>query len=892
MNDKTREEARLDEERLADLVADLAEQIARGQIPDIDDLASRNPGASEALQRLLPAIRMLSEMVDEDATEDRSAWFTRPTDVLGDFELGREIGRGRIGVVYEARQLSLGRRVAIKVLPPSSLHDPRQLRRFEIEVQAAALLHHPNIIPVFAFGTERGVPYFATRLIDGRNLADVIDELRKRKGRGFPPRQAAELGRQAAEALDYSHRSDVLHRDIKPSNLLVDAQERLWIADFGLARVRGAIDLTASGDVLGTLRYLSPEQAKGHREAVDGRSDVYGLGATLYELLTLRNVFEGDNRAELLIRILSDEPFFSHKLDTAIPLDLKTIVLKALAKDPSERYATAGDLAGDLTLFLAHLPIRARPPTMVPRVIKLARRRWRALVSVGFFAATILIGIVAAALWSNSRLRTFNQRLQNEIDRADRNALEARNQALTSERHALGAQLRLAADALATAQPERAQEILRDIPLNSRREGARSFVWRDLWRRSRRDVVVLVGPSPQFGGMALSLDGKLLATTDGSAGLQVWNVVTGELFRTIGMMPGQHESPVFSADGLFVAVAVRNSDVASPDGFSIWEVASGRQLARLPMGRGFETLSCNFMPEGVFLGSGGGASMMPNQVARVWTVADLPAQPRLLNQFHFSPDMDSVSAGGALLTLENHSMIFRRDLSTGKPIREFRVENANENIIALTCSTGAQVVAAVSEPSRQLKLWDGQTGKLLATHALPEHVVRLHLSPEGSAIAAIDRSGGVHLTDRASGVVRQVISSRADRPRQTSVAFSGDGSRLAIAVSRPLNDRDPGPLSIWETATGRRLANFPGPSDELRHVVFTPEGHSLLVSSQFGVRKWRLVPPEGDQDQQPAGHKDEAWSLALRPTAAPWPPAATTPSPTRQSSSGRARVAD
>ena len=160
-------------------------------------------------------------------------------------------------------------------------------------------------------------------------------------------------GRQAAEALDYAHRNDVLHRDIKPSNLLIDEQKRLWIADFGLARVRSDTELTASGDVLGTLRYLSPEQARGRRGAVDGRTDVYGLGATLYELLTLRPVYEGDERAELLIKIMSDEPRFSRKLDATIPLDLRTIVLKALAKEPAERYATAALLADDLGRFLA-----------------------------------------------------------------------------------------------------------------------------------------------------------------------------------------------------------------------------------------------------------------------------------------------------------------------------------------------------------------------------------------------------------------------------------------------------------------------------------------------------------------------------------------------------------
>ena len=295
----------------------------------------------------------------------------------------------------------------------------------------------------------------------------IVAEHRARKGGGVPPREVAELGRQAAEALDYAHRNDVLHRDIKPSNLMVDTQERLWVADFGLARFRGDSDLTASGDVLGTLRYLSPEQAKGRREAVDRRSDVYALGATLYELLTLRPVCEGDDRALLLMKIVSDEPRFSRKLDGAIPLELKTIVLKSLAKDPSERYATAGDLAADLTLFLADQPIQARPPTLVSRLTKLAGRHKTAVASGALTTILVLVGIVGAALWSNSRLRAVNERLESEIDRADRNAREARIHALTSERHARGAQLRLAAQALDAAQPERAQQILGDIPLNA-----------------------------------------------------------------------------------------------------------------------------------------------------------------------------------------------------------------------------------------------------------------------------------------------------------------------------------------------------------------------------------------------------------------------------------------
>ena len=225
------------------------------------------------------------------------------------------------------------------------------------------------------------------RRIDGRNLAEIVADLRTSQGRGLPPRTVAELGRQAAKALDYAHRHDVLHRDIKPSNFLVDETHHFWIADFGLARIRGDSDLTASGDLIGTLRYLSPEQAGGSRGSVDGRSDVYALGATLYELLTLRPVFDGDDLAQLLIRIASEEPRFSRRLDAAIPLDSRTIVLTALAKDPAERYATAGELAADLGRFLADRPIQARPPTSIQRAIKWARRHVPAVAAAGVMTA-------------------------------------------------------------------------------------------------------------------------------------------------------------------------------------------------------------------------------------------------------------------------------------------------------------------------------------------------------------------------------------------------------------------------------------------------------------------------------------------------------------------------
>ena len=867
MSDETRRDAGLDEERLADQVADLADRIARGDAIDLGSFDTTHPSGSEALERLLPAIRWLSELGDDEPAGDDPAWFARPADVLGDFRIGREIGRGGIGVVYEATQRSLGRLVALKVLPPSSRLDPRQLRRFETEAQAAAALQHPNIVPVFAYGNESGVPYLAMRLIGGRNLAEVVRELRERNGSGLLPRQAAELARQAAEALDYAHRHDVLHRDIKPSNFLVDEDHRLWVADFGLARVRGDSDLTASGDVLGTLRYLSPEQARGRRGIVDGRSDVYALGATLYELLTLRPVFEGDDRADILIRIAWEEPRFSRRLDAAIPLDLKTIVLKALAKDPAERYATAGELAGDLALFLADQPIRARPPTVVARATRWAMRHWKAMAAAGLMTALLLVGLVAASLWSNTRLRAINRRLGEAIERADRLAYEARAQARLSERHAMGAQLRLAAQALDAGQVEQAQAILRDIRIDGSREAPQSFVWRYLWRRACRDIVVLFGPTPRFVGMALSPDGTVLATTDDLRGVELWDAGTGGGIRAVDAGGGRYGNPAFSLDGSLVAAAERTDDVAAPDGFSIWDVASGRRWARLPMGRGFDGLFAGFLPGRIFLGHGRRFKSLPSDLTRLWSLADDSTHPRLLQQLEVPPNPAPSWTGSEFLTYTNDdpSTVVLRDALTAEPVRAFRLGCADSEITAWACSPGADVVAAASRPGWQVTLWDGHTGKRLASHPVPAGVHQLCVSPDRATLAAVDGNHDIHLIELASGRIRRLVSRRGDGQGTALIAFSRDGTRLATALSLTPRGDDPAAVSIWETATGRRLATFLGRTEELRQLIFTPDGKSLLIASRSGVRRWRLKPGGADGDPQPVGHKDEAWSVAFSP---------------------------
>jgi tetratricopeptide (TPR) repeat protein len=331
-----------------------------------------------------------------------------------------------MGIVYEARQISLDRRVALKVLPFAAALDPRQLQRFKTEAQAAAHLHHSNIVPVFAIGCEQALHYYAMQYIEGQSLASVIEEI-KCLARGGSTLNAngadhesnaqkqtrtiaalstqassksphffgtvARLGVQAAEALAYAHQFGVVHRDIKPANLLVDLRGNLWITDFGLARFLSETGQTGTGDLVGTLRYMSPEQAQGKPGATDDRTDIYGLGATLYELLTLQPVFTAGDRNALLWQIAWEEATPPRRLHKSIPVELETIVLKALAKSPDERYATAQEMADDLRRFLSDTPILAKRPSLLERGRKWARRHktvMRAAAAMLLMAVTCL----------------------------------------------------------------------------------------------------------------------------------------------------------------------------------------------------------------------------------------------------------------------------------------------------------------------------------------------------------------------------------------------------------------------------------------------------------------------------------------------------------------------
>ena len=323
---------------------------------------------------------------------------------LGDFRIVREIGRGGMGVVYEAEQISLKRRVALKVLQSGRLTDEMAMRRFQREAETVGRLHHTNIVPIFAIGAEGGVRYYAMQFIEGRDLAALALEARRKGGRIYDAREVAQWALQAAEALAHAHKRGVIHRDIKPSNLILDPEGRIWLTDFGLARRMDDVSLSLTGALLGTPRYMSPEQASSALRPVDHRTDIYSLGATLYELCTRHPIFEAAHAHEVLARILHEEPKAPRQLAPDLPRDFETIVLKCLAKEPEGRYADAGALADDLRAFLEGRALRARRPRVTERVVRWARQNRRVVAAATASVAVSLLA-VAAVYYGMERAR-------------------------------------------------------------------------------------------------------------------------------------------------------------------------------------------------------------------------------------------------------------------------------------------------------------------------------------------------------------------------------------------------------------------------------------------------------------------------------------------------------
>ncbi|HEY2156792.1 MAG TPA: serine/threonine-protein kinase, partial [Isosphaeraceae bacterium] len=466
---------------LDELGEEFLDRLRRGERPDASAFAARDPEHAQEIRDFLSALILVEALRPQgdltDGALGRRPFRSGPAlERLGDFRILRELGRGGMGVVYEAEQQSLGRHVAVKVLARGIARTSEQVRRFLREARAAARLHHTNIVPVFEVGEHDGQYYYAMQFIPGPGLDEVIEEVRRLKGYAPPladegmsvtrqgtfdepsasvvgpvahggfadsspgipapagspsepsalaastdsgsryAQAVAHIGLQVAEALEYAHRQGTLHRDVKPSNILLDLHGVAWVTDFGLAKAAEDEDLTRTGDLVGTIRYMAPERFRG---VCDAGSDVYGLGLALYELLALRAAFDAPERERLLHQVTHVDPPRLGGVNPAVPRDLETIVHKAIEKDAAHRYATAADLAEDLRRFLEDRPILARRVGSTERLTRWARRN-PGSATLGTALAGMLALVVVVIAVADLRLRRQHSETLFQLQRAER----------------------------------------------------------------------------------------------------------------------------------------------------------------------------------------------------------------------------------------------------------------------------------------------------------------------------------------------------------------------------------------------------------------------------------------------------------------------------------------
>ncbi len=449
-----------------DLVDVLAEEFLtrrqRGENCDVEEYVSKHPDRADDIRDVFAALDFVH------ATQPRQ----EEAPCIPDYQIVREIGRGGMGIVYEARQVSLGRTVALKVVPQTLLDNELSVQRFELEARTAAQLEHDNIVPVYDVGFENKLNYFSMRFVDGKGLDEVIDDIRsllqqsadtssnRKRLLGsiidsaagslsgiFNPapdtkednakatttdssggkrvrsyyHNAADICLQVANALSHAHENGVLHRDIKPSNLLLDRNGKVWVADFGLAKTESQ-DLTTTGNIVGTLRFMSPERLEGTN---DPRSDIYSLGMTLYELLSLQPAFQNTNQLRILDKIKNHKPMPLKVVDPHIPTDLQTVVEKSIDKDPRKRYRTASEFAEDLQLFLHGRPIKARRVSQLEHFVSWGRRNPGTATALAAVTLLIIAGLIGTSL---AALQFRNMAIEQErlADIADKEANENR----------------------------------------------------------------------------------------------------------------------------------------------------------------------------------------------------------------------------------------------------------------------------------------------------------------------------------------------------------------------------------------------------------------------------------------------------------------------------------
>ncbi|QEH38759.1 Serine/threonine-protein kinase PrkC [Aquisphaera giovannonii] len=827
----------------------------RGERPSLDALIAANPEHAGRLRSLVPAMLEMEGLGGEadggGPAGPPDALAAMPAR-LGDYALVRPIGSGGMGVVYEAVQQSLGRQVALKMFPAPGPGEASRLERFRREAHAAARLQHANIVPVYEIGEHEGRHFYTMQLIEGRGLDLVIRELDRLRraspgeplagrplgddlsaglaeglGRGGPSPGASEAGAgaggarylrraaglcvQVAEALEYAHRAGVLHRDIKPSNLLLDARGHVWVTDFGLAKTgdEGGEGLTRTGDLVGTLRYMAPERFRGWS---DPRSDVFALGATLYELVALRPAFDEPDRARLVARILHGGPMPLHQLDRRFPRDLETIILKALANDPAERYPTAGGLAEDLRRFVAGRPILARRSGAVERTWRWARRHpWGAAAAVAVAAALAAVaGISVAYARERDRAAGAVQALASDLAR-EREGLRG---SLAGARRALA--MRDFDRGLAAFEKDQAGPGLfwmREAWHSA--EAAGDPAWQHAalanltaWRARLPRLLGLLSHDGPANAAAFSPDGTRVLTGGQDAAARLWDAASARPLGPAAIQPSQVSSLAFSPDGRLVLLG-RGDGVAS-----LHDAATLRPIG-VELRHAAEVQSVAFSPDGTRILTGS-----KDRTARLWDAGGRPIAGPLTADLAVT--CVAFQPGGHLLAIGGRDGLARvYDARDARQVGRVAADGPEVHALAFSPDGSTLLVGGWGGG---LRAWDVAARRPRGEVPRPHrgHVRALAFRPDGRAYATGSEDKTARLWDAATH--EPVGPPLPHQGPVVAVAFCPDGRSLLTASSDHA-------VRIWEA----RFDASPGPSLEVhgagQAVAFAPDGASFLAAA-------------------------------------------------------------
>jgi WD40 repeat protein/serine/threonine protein kinase len=933
-----------DADPLVGLAEEYAERYRRGERPPLTEYADRYPALADRIHKLFPALVVMEEFgsVAGPPADPHAPPAAAPPRQLGEYRILREVGRGGMGVVYEAVQESLGRHVALKVLPARSWTNPTHLERFRREARAVARLHHTNIVPVFGVGEADGVHFYAMQFIQGQSLDSVLHELKRlrrarsarpgectedppgaadhgpyrpalsadiarglvsgqfpdggvtpgggdaastppartrvtppftswggegrpdSRGPGAPAdaggrsertgqadaqyfRGVARIGVQAAEALAYAHGQGLLHRDVKPGNLLLDTQGAIWVTDFGLAKAEDSEELTSAGDIVGTVRYMAPERFQGH---ADPRSDVYALGLTLYEMLTLRPAFDATDRARLIDRINREDPPPPRKVDPGVPRDLDTVVLKAIAKEPRQRYPTAAALAEDLQRFLADRPIRARRTTWVEHGWRWCRRNPAVAGLLTTVVALLVVTVVVLAV-GNARTRRAlaqEQRATDDLTQA------LYYQWIASAAHARGKN-----------RPGEAEEWLARCP-----PGLRGWEWHYLKRWPFAEVGKLPHPGDIVNSVAWSPDGRLLASGSMEGRVKVWDARTGTpVFDLVHAQKRFVRGLAFSPDGRLLATG------GEDDRVKLWDMGTGRFVRDFATGpRPTMLLGLAFSPNGDRL-----AAADHDRNVRIWDLADgsearLPDDLLVTGGLAFTPD------GGQVITVDTKGVVMVWDVAARRAAATFPADiraagyrgafSRDRGLLAIGCEDGTVTVVrtrplegvrtleahtgeisglafgagdgrlATAGDDLIVKVWDLGTGQ--AALALDDIITRransLAFSPDGDRLAVGSADGAVRILDgtplAGPGEAGQALTLEGHEHAVVGLAYSPDGRRVVSA------SRD-GTAKVWDAHSGGEVTTFRGhrPGFALTGVAWQPGGRRVVSVGWDGTaRVW------------------------------------------------------